>query len=77
MPVASLADGDGSAGLSGNRLHARLSLLALAREAAFSGQGYLPGATSGISPILNLRPFRKYRPSGRYPLGGNAGTPTT
>ena len=55
--VASVADGDRSACLFGNRLHARLGLLALAREAALPGQGYLPGARSGSSPILNLRPL--------------------
>jgi hypothetical protein len=55
MPVASVADGDRGACLFGNRLHARLSLLALAREAALPGQGYLPGARSSVSPIINLR----------------------
>jgi len=52
MPLASVADGDLSACLFGNRLHARLGLLALAREAALPGQGYLPGARSGVSPDL-------------------------
>ena len=55
--VASVADGDRSACLFGNRLNARLGLLALAREAALPGQGYLPGARSGSRPILNLRPL--------------------
>lgn len=58
MPVAPVADGDRSACLFGHRLHPRLGLPALAREAAPPGQGYPPGARIGISPILNLRPLR-------------------
>jgi hypothetical protein len=50
--VAPVANGDRGACLFGNRLHARLSLLALVREAALPGQGYLPGARSGVSPDL-------------------------
>ena len=48
IPVAPVANGDRGACLFGNRLHARLSLLALVREAALPGQGYLPGARSGV-----------------------------
>ena len=50
MPVASVADGDCSACLFGNRLHARLGLLALARGAALPGQGCLSGARERYQP---------------------------